>query len=411
MALANASEGSEEEILSSRSMMSISDLDNESDISDIESNLSDDDILNDDEIAEAIKSSNLKTLSYKLTDSEEESEDTEAETEYIERGTEFSEETESSEEAFSLRSMILTNNLIELMEEPEPEKDKVDIQRDEEIKEISSDTQQSSGFVFPEESPFIYDETLEKNLNSEYVLETNEKTDMNLSEPLTNYLSLNEDLNNLILENDKKIVIKTIKNDKESVKRNSAIWNFDLSDLNEEFSLYYKQAKEYIEKEKTGQLSYDEKMMADDIKNKLNNYVFNLQIDVVKDWDVPSLTPETDELLDTNNMIFVNFLENGSLPGKVNVNIDVGIETANQEYIVYYVYKDEKTNQVRTRLLKTDLKVDNSGYIRCITNRGIKLLLIPKTEENMANINKINRDLDQSINIDKYIKIEEYVVS
>ena len=110
-------------------------------------------------------------------------------------------------------------------------------------------------------------------------------------------------------------------------------------------------------------------------------------------------------------MIFVNFLENGSLPGKVNVNIDVGIETANQEYIVYYVYKDEKTNQVRTRLLKTDLKVDNSGYIRCITNRGIKLLLIPKTEENMANINKINRDLDQSINIDKYIKIEEYVVS
>ena len=209
-------------------------------------------------------------------------------------------------------------------------------------------------------------------------------------EAIKSYLPKDVDLTNV--KDNKTIIFKTNKYDMNNNKENLAVWTFEIANLNKDFVGAYTQLQNY--EEKTGTLNEEEKGKLQELNKKIAGYNFKLNVKntSVEDSAVPD---KIKEMFKGKNSILVDFSEGGNFPGEATVDVNFGKDKANQEYIVYYL--NIVNGKKVVKLLGTDVKVANNGYIRFKLDHGADYIFLPKTADNLANAQQITMLIENSI--------------
>lgn len=194
-----------------------------------------------------------------------------------------------------------------------------------------------------------------------------------------------------------------------STKENQAVWTFELSKLDKDFAEKYEKAETLEKKVQINQATEEDKKALAQVNTELNNYNFKLNVTMPKFEDAGKdtsilLSKATEVLKDQKSregVKLVDFISNGKYPGEAVVDLNIGKDSANKQYLVYYVYIDPKTGKTMSMLIKQNDKPfvvtsNKDGYVRFRSDKGAGYILIPNTSENMANISQLNLSFDQA---------------
>ena len=194
-----------------------------------------------------------------------------------------------------------------------------------------------------------------------------------------------------------------------STKENQAVWTFELSKLDKDFAEKYEKAEELDKKVQTNQATQEDKVALAQVNTELKDYNFKLNVAMPKFENVGKdnsilLNKATEVLKDEKSregVKLVDFISNGKYPGEAVVDLNIGKDSANKQYIVYYVYIDPKTGKTTVMLIKQNDKPfvvtsNKDGYVRFRSDRGAGYILLPNTNENMAKISQLQLSFDHA---------------
>ena len=217
-------------------------------------------------------------------------------------------------------------------------------------------------------------------------------TSVSLYDLIKDRISEGIDLENLKSEEDRVIEFNTTDDQQKNIK-----WSLKLSDLDKEYIKNYKEMIRLAAKEKIGILTTEETTKINELKAALNEFNFKLNFKETTLSSSSTLLSEIKSLLNKNGTKVIDFSGCGIFPGQMTVNVNISKEDINQNYIVYYVYKDKKTRKFAAKLIKERLESDKQGNVKFKFGQGCWFILVPKTTENRAEMEDLATKMKEAI--------------
>ncbi len=223
-----------------------------------------------------------------------------------------------------------------------------------------------------------------------FEFEATRTSSVNAVEAFKEFIENDVILTNISDTENKALVFNTNKIDDQGQKHNLATWHFEMNKLNKDFVTKAREIITIQEKANAHQTNEAENTRLAQLKKDIDIYNFKLSVKQSSAEENTTLFEAAKQKLAGHNATVIDFTENKIFPGEAVVSVNFGKDKSNKEYIVVYVYKDEKTGFIVTKILSENCKVEANGYVNFRASHGANYVFLEKSDDNL----KIAKELE-----------------